>query len=278
MNDNGCSLEPCVEARRRLLAGEGQPLVFVDWERVLFLHFAMAAEDLRPHVPTPLELELHQGMACVSLVCLTMRRFRPSSYRSVACLLRPLREERFLNLRTYVRHRDEPGAFFFHGWLSKPVPTALPSGLFGLPYAFGSLRYDHVLDNQSLRGQVTDSAGRTLAYRTTTTGGDRFAPCAPGSLASFAMERYTGFFTRSGQLRAFRIWHPRWSQTPLNISIEQDSLITSKFPWFTKAKFLGANFAGGFPQVWLGRAQGIEKMNSATLPRRHVLSSFYDMP
>src|SRR5262249_2812710 len=65
-------------ARQRLLSLKGDPFLCADWQRVLFLHYVIDREALRPHVPEPFELELHEGQACVSLVALTMRHFRPA--------------------------------------------------------------------------------------------------------------------------------------------------------------------------------------------------------
>src|SRR5437867_11720981 len=64
-------------ARRRLLSVKGDPFLVADWRNVVFLHYVIRPEILRPLVPATLELELHEGKACISLVALTMRRFRP---------------------------------------------------------------------------------------------------------------------------------------------------------------------------------------------------------
>src|SRR6266700_3159850 len=83
-------------ARRRLLSVGGDPFLLADWERALFMHYAVAPAVLRPYVPEPFELELHEGSACVSVVALTMRRFRACRRAALAWLLRPV-ARRFLN-------------------------------------------------------------------------------------------------------------------------------------------------------------------------------------
>src|SRR5437667_6137085 len=107
-------------ARRRILSVRGDPFLFADWQQVVFIHFLISPEVLRPHVPAPFDLELYQGQACLSLVALTMRHFRPCQPGSPAAwLYRPIQRQCFLNFRTYVRWRDESGALFLWGWLSK---------------------------------------------------------------------------------------------------------------------------------------------------------------
>src|SRR6266404_4613073 len=187
--------EICDLAKQRLLSGKGDPFLFADWERVVFLHYVVAPELVRPHVPDSLALELYEGNACVSLAAVTMRGFRPCRRGSAGWLFRPIAEQRFLNVRTYVRCGEEPGVLFIRGWLSQPFGLGLPSGMCGLPYAFGSLEYKHQYETGVIHGQVTakDLQAR-LAYRAAIDPTSSFQPCESGSLSEFAMERCSGFF------------------------------------------------------------------------------------
>ncbi len=263
-------------AKRRIVHCKGDPFLFADWEQVMFLHFVVAPEVVQPLVPAPLELDLFQGNGCITLVALTMRHFLPCRLGSPAGLLRPLSQQRFLNLRTYVRLGSEPGALFIWGWLSRPWRVPLPSALFGLPYTFASIEYGHRAEAGKFHGFVTEGTNR-FAYTATAKPGVMMSPCEPHSIAEFAMERYSGFFSRKHEARVFRTWHPSWMQIPTNACIEDDSLITSKFPWFKKAILTSANFAAGFEHVWLGRAHKLTE-SLVNRPSRHVLSSFYEMP
>jgi uncharacterized protein YqjF (DUF2071 family) len=188
-----------------------------------------------------------------------------------------VRQQHFLNVRTYVRHRDEPGALFFQGWLSRPWKAPVPSGLLGLPYTFASVQCDQAATSR-LSAHIVDATGNRFAYQAERPAAENLAPCPAGSLAEFTLERYSGFFVRAGRVMGFRIWHPAWLQATLAASILDDTLIRSRFEWFKQAKFLGANYAPGFPAVSIGRPQGIERMRAASVRRRHVLSSFYEMP
>ncbi len=265
------SLEAEAEvAKGRLLSVKGDPFVFAAWERVAFLHFALPAKTLRPQVPAPFELELHEGGGIVSLVALTMRRFRPVRI-GAGWGMRMLREQRFLNLRTYVRCHGEPGALFLWGWLSRPFGLPLPRG-FGLPFAFAKATYIHEPGKRSIEGEVTEGNGR-LAYRGAACDGARAEHCAPGSVEAFALERYTGYFSRGSAPFVFRAWHPPWLQIPIDVKVEDTSLVTNRFPWFREGHLAAANFAPGFDTVWLGNAHRVESQR-----RHHRLSVFYEMP
>jgi uncharacterized protein YqjF (DUF2071 family) len=263
--------DPCAEAKDRLAAVPGDPFLFADWERVLFLHFVIAPEVVRPHVPAPLELELHGGQACMSIVAVTMRHFRPCWFNPLALPFCCLREQRFLNLRTYVRHKGEPGALFLHGWLSRPLGLRLPSSVMGLPYTFADSQYQHVPQSGIIRGTVK-TAGREFAYHGSLPGG-RCVPAKPGSVAEFVMERYSGFFSRGGHGYVFRAWHPAWLQQPVEAVIERDDLITSVFPEWKEARLVGASLAPGFPRVELGKAHVLPQPN-----KHRALSRLFEMP
>ena len=266
--------EFCEAAKARLLATPGEPFLYADWENVVFLHFTISPELLRAHVSAPFELEIWRDQAWLSLVALTMRRFRPGRRSSAAALLGCLTCQRFFNFRTYARACGEPGALFLHGWFSRPWRLPWPSARFGFPYAFADSVYEHSGKNGEIHGTVR-AFGKALNY---TANCEAKEPELSGNRGliptEFLLERYTGFFFRAGAPRVFRAWHPPWQQIPLAARISDLSLILAQFPWFAEARFAGAQFAPGFRDVWIGRAHRFSNINQ----RRPVLSAFFEMP
>ena len=243
--------------KRRLLSVKGEPLVFAEWYRVTFLHYQVEPSVVCAQLPSPFGLELHQGKAIVSLVALTMRRFRANPAAPFwAQLFAAVSEQRFLNLRTYVRHDDEPGTFFFWSWLSRPWGLPLPIRPLGLTCDFAESEYHHEHEKGRMWGVVRGRAncGR-FAYRGHLEPDQSFGSCLAGSLAEFALERFSGYFWHRGAGRFFRAWHPAWLQALIETEIEDDSLIIHTFPWFAGARFIEAHYAPGFDEVWIGRPQ-----------------------
>jgi len=263
--------------KRRLLSVKGDPFLFARWERVVFLHFALEPETLRPHLRPPFELELYDGGGVISVVAVTMRRFRPVRPASIAAWpFALISRQAFLNLRTYVRLGDEPGALFLWGWLSQPWRVFFPSRMFGLPYAFAALRCEHLHETGEVSGVATIpmEPGR-FEYRAGVDARATFVQCEPGTVGEFAMERYTGFFCRGNERCVFRAWHPPWLQVPITAEIGDRSLLDTAFPWFKGARLIGASYAPGFDRVWLGKAHPL----AAPPRRRHRgLSTFFEMP
>src|SRR5205807_5253247 len=121
-------------------------------------------EVLAPVVPPMFELDLHGGTACLSLAVVHMSGFRSSRFCSRGMIVQGLGQQRFLNLRTYVKHGGEGGVLFLHGWLSRPCRVPLPSNLLGLPYRFA--RFHAQREKDWMTGTVTDCGARgSLAYR-----------------------------------------------------------------------------------------------------------------
>jgi alginate O-acetyltransferase complex protein AlgI len=219
------------------------PLFKADWLDALFIHFQLDAAILQPHVP--LELDLCQGRAYVSLAAFTQDRLRPSiGGRLTEWLSGPLGHHEFLNLRTYVRHGDDRGIFFLAEWIPNRLATLLGPLLYGLPYRLGRLQYDRAAR------QVVSKHG-TFACKAAITS-DRPAFCTPGSEAAFLLERYTAFTHRHGVLRRFRIHHEPWPQVPARVTIEQRNLLP---PYLSAANLCSAHHSHGVHDVLISAPQ-----------------------
>jgi uncharacterized protein len=262
-------------ARDRMLAVRGEPLLYADWSRAVFIHFEVDPDALQHEIPFP--LDLHDGRAYLSLVAFNMRDMRPRlGGRLGALLFKPIATHGFLNVRAYVRHRGEPGIHFLAEWLSNPLSVRLGPPLFGLPYRLGQLQYDHRHETGLLRGTVTDSKNSArLEYSAELAPAASFHPRDANTLDEFLLERYTAFtmkplsfpvqssgfkvrgsrFPSSSPRRFFRIWHPPWPQIPLEISLLDTNLLTQTWPWLADARLIGANYSPGVRKVWMGRPQ-----------------------
>jgi uncharacterized protein YqjF (DUF2071 family) len=248
-------------AKQRLLAVPGDPLVHVEWHRVLFLNYLIDPKIVRPHIPPAFELDLYGGQACISLVRVIMRNYRRApNAPGWGAIFGALAEQRFLNFRAYVRHRDEPGAFFMWGWLSRPLGLPLPNSPTGLTCAFANF----------CEGRIT---GNTSAFTYEFNATDRHeSPCLPGSINEFALERYSGFFAHRGTNYVFRAWHDPWLVAPAQAEVTEVSLITHRFSWFANATFADSAYAPLSDPVWLGRAHRLPE------DHHHRARAFLEFP
>ena len=239
-------------ARRRLLSIRGEPLFLADWLRPVFIHYQVPAAALQRDVP--FELDLRDGNAYVSLVAFTMRRMRPfRGGHLTEWFLKPIANNDFLNVRTYVRHRGEPGIYFLTEWMNNPISVHLGPITFGLPYRLGEMNYQHHHEEGTLSGTIRETTnGPTLTYQTHLTEA-HFTPCPAGSLDEFLLERYTAFTSHKSSRRFFRIWHAPWKQQSIPVSVADIRLVETVWPWFADAKLAAANYSPGAHDVWMGR-------------------------
>jgi uncharacterized protein YqjF (DUF2071 family) len=244
-------LAPSETGRRRLLSKFGEPLFLARWDRAVFINYSADPDVLQNQVP--FELDLRDGRAFVSVVAFTLVRMRPRIGGAwTEWLLKPIATHEFLNIRTYVRHKGEPGIFFLAEWLSNRLSVLLGPRTFGLPYRFGQLDYEH---GGSFHGSVSAPDGR-LSYAGEAAEFE-FGPCRRGSLDEFMLERYTAFTERGKRRRLFRIWHPPWPQSSAICDVVDPSLIASTGDWWNTAELASANYSPG-ADVWMGRPHRID--------------------
>lgn len=234
-----------------MLAIRGEPIFYARWDRAVFIHYAADPVVLQRDVP--FELDLRDGRAFVSIVAFTLSRMRPRIGGGFGeWLFKPIATHEFLNVRTYVRHRGEPGIYFLAEWLSNPLSVRLGPRTFGLPYRFGRLGYEHAPD--AVRGTVVAPEGQ-LVYEGEVRGAD-FAVSEAESLNEFILERYTAFTYRRKRSRFFRVWHSPWAQAPAEIEVTADTLMASSGLWWKTGERVGANYSPG-AEVWMGRPHRI---------------------
>jgi uncharacterized protein YqjF (DUF2071 family) len=261
---------------RQSLNSSLPPVLRVRWSRVVFLHYRLAPEILQEHLPAGFELELYDGSAWLTLVALSMQRFRPCNlWPPWPWAFRLISEQRFLNVRTYVKHRRHSGAFFLFGWLSRPWRLPLPDQPGALPCAFARLAYAHRPETGALAGSV-HARGGALEYKIACDPSPTFQGCAPGSLAEFALERYNGLYWHRGAGHIFQTRHDPWQAVSVHAEVKDDSLLRGRWDWLSQARLEAAHYAPGLENVYLSGACELRRFSRGQSHR--AASVFYTMP
>ena len=221
------------------------PLFIGDWASLAMVHLEIAPRDLQPCVP--FELHLFQGSAFVSLVFFTMRKMRLARGPTpLNCLFWPIREQCFLNVRTYVRHGGERGIHFITEWISQPLCAPFGRLLYGLPLRAGRHEFD--FSEKKLCARVTDAATKMpLACEFTIH--EPLRRCEPASRDEFVFENYAAFNSHGRTPKSFRVSHAPWEQCRAEPVILDDSLLKTHFPWYAHARVSGGNYSPGVVDV-----------------------------
>ena len=181
------------------------------WTNVLFAHWPVRPEALRPLLPSSLEPDTFEGEAWVGIIPFQMSNVRPRGVPPLPWVSTFLE----LNVRTYVRHGDRAGVWFFSLDASNPLAVRAARALVHLPYydarmgmgvaADGSVRYRS--DRTLPRGRPgAPPASFDATYHPE---GD-VSPAAPGTLEYFFVERYTLFSAGPRGLLDVKVAHRPW--------------------------------------------------------------------
>lgn len=192
-------------------------VMFMRWHDLLFLHWPIRPEYIRPLIPKAIELDTFDGWCWVGIVPFHMSGVRP---RYVPLPL-SLPE---LNVRTYVKTAGKGGVWFFSldaaSWIAVRVARWL-----GLPYydarmkvecVADIIRYDSVRNHKnSARAEFrADYAPAGPIYRAT-----------PGTLDYWLTERYCLFTALNPDRVVFgEIHHPPWALQPAEIKLHVNTM------------------------------------------------------
>jgi uncharacterized protein len=175
-------------------------VMYQSWRSLLFLHWEVDPDALRPGLPAGLELDTFEGRAYVGLVPFTMLGIRPRFLPAVPWFS----NFHETNVRTYVHVGGEnPGVWFYSLDAANPVAVALARSLFHLNYFNARMSLDHG-DDGTIRYRSTRRTPQTACPMTDVharpTGTP--SPAQPGTLDHFLLERYL-LYSRSPR-RLFR--------------------------------------------------------------------------
>ena len=169
------------------------------WRDLLFTHWEVPAETLRPHVPTELQIDSFDGRAFVGVVPFKMRRVQP---RGLPAVLAP----NFLetNVRTYVVHNGRPGVYFFSLDASSRLAVWAARWGWSLPYFYARMQAQQ--DGQQ-RTYESHRPGGGAQHRVSFRIGQEIGLSTPGTLEHFLLERYLLYVEHEKRIHLGQVHH-----------------------------------------------------------------------
>ena len=191
------------------------------WHDLLFAHWRIEPERLQRLLPDPLEIDVFDDSAWLAVVPFAMTGVRARGLPGLT------RASNFLelNVRTYVRHGDRDGVYFFSLDAASKLAVATARRWFHLPYFDARMelrRRDGWIDYQSKRThRGAAPAHVALSYRAT----GPAEPALPGTLEHFLIERYRLIANRrDGRIMTGEIHHGPWMLQPAEVEIHRNSM------------------------------------------------------
>lgn len=195
------------------------------WRDLLFIHWTISPDVLRPLLPPTLEVDLFDGQAWLGLVPFAMRGVRPWWSPSIPGVSNFLET----NVRTYVIRDGEPGVWFFSLDAANSLAVRIARSRWALPY-FRS--------RMSLRksGNQISYAGNRLwpepsdAMYTIDAELSSISPdvAQEGTLEHFLVERYLLFAeSKRGPILRGQVHHKPYKYQPATITRLEETLSTA---------------------------------------------------
>jgi uncharacterized protein YqjF (DUF2071 family) len=196
------------------------------WGKLLFIHWRIDEQLLRPLIPNRLAIDTFDGSAWIAVTPFTMsdiRAFPP--YLPAVPGLNRMHE---LNVRTYVHLDGVPGVWFFSLDANSAVAVLTARTFFHLPYYNAEMsltQEDETIVYASRRTEVDIPAARLDA---TWTIGEALKLSVPGSLEFFLTERYCLYAAHKEKLYRSRIFHEPWQLRKASLSALSSTMIESR--------------------------------------------------
>jgi uncharacterized protein len=182
---------------------DSSPIMHQSWDKLLFLHWEMPVEELRPLIPESLSIDTYDGKAWISVTPLHIYDLRPK-FMPALPYVSWLHE---LNVRTYVHYDGVPGVWFFSLDANSALAVWGARTFFKLPY------YNAEISLKTDGRKVTFASARSrenAELAVSWTIGDRLPLAEPDSLDFFLVERYCLYAADGEATYRCRIHHEPW--------------------------------------------------------------------
>jgi hypothetical protein len=195
------------------------------WSQLLFAHWPLDPDRLQPLVHPDVRIDTHDNAAWLGVIPFRMTRIRLRGLPPIPGA------DRFpeLNVRTYVRYKNQPAVWFFSLDAASLPAVAAARGWYRLNYRWARMRVtiEPAADNQP---------GPTVHYRSRRRRGDAaldatYRPIgdpidkAADPLATFLTERYQLLTTgRRGRLLRARVHHAPWTLHPAEADLRVNTM------------------------------------------------------
>lgn len=193
------------------------------WHELLFAHWPISPEILRPLIPPVLTLDTYEQQAWVGIVPFRMSYVRPRGVPPVPGL------SAFpeLNVRTYVTVNGIPGIHFFSLDAGNSIAVALARTLFHLPYFKASMKCHRVGGVIRYYSHRTHHGAPSADFIAVYGPIGPVTYSRPGTLVHWFTERYCLYTVVNKHVYRGDIHHPPWPLQTAELEITRNTMARS---------------------------------------------------
>jgi uncharacterized protein len=185
---------------------DSPPLMYQSWCKLLFMHWELPPEILRPLIPQSLQLDTFKGKAWLGVTPFVVRDLRPAFLPALPWLS----DFNEVNVRTYVHCQGVPGVWFFSLDADSLLAVAGARTAYRLPYHHAEMNFKEEQDRIDYSSNRVDPASEPAQLELSWRKGPLLGKAAPGSLEFFLVERYCLYAADETGLYRARIFHEPW--------------------------------------------------------------------
>jgi uncharacterized protein YqjF (DUF2071 family) len=193
------------------------------WGKLLFMHWSIPAERLRPLIPAPLSIDTFDGEAWIGVIPFTIWGARPLALPPIP----GLSAFHELNVRTYVHYRGVPGVWFFSLDASSRLAVWAARRFYHLPYRVARMALEQDNNRIDYSSERTESGFPPANLKTSWSIGQPLESSQPGSLQYFLTERYCLYAENRGSLFRCRIFHRPWPLKTASLHRYESTMVES---------------------------------------------------
>ncbi len=201
-----------------------RPAGFQRWRHLLFLHWEVPVDALKPLIPGELDVDTFEGKAYIGLVPFTMRDVSPWWSPSVP----GVSNFHEVNVRTYVHKNGElPGVWFFSLDAASSIAVIAARAGWHLPYHRASMDLDVVESSVEYRSKRSwpgpKPAELSVKYRI----GESIGHAAPDTFEHFLAERYLLFAETGDGLSLGQVHHSPYPLHRAEVTELSESMVSA---------------------------------------------------
>lgn len=187
------------------------------WSHILFCHWPVPYEYLQPVIPKPFKLDTFQNQAWISIV---MFQATNSRLRGMPKMLSypPFLQ---LNVRTYIRHHEESGVYFFSLDCNRQL-AVIGARLIGLPYMYANMSMRLKNNHYILTSERVNTCDSLLCVYASYQPAERLYNDA---LVHWLTERYCFYMVSGDYMMKGPLSHTPWDLYEASVNIHINGYI-----------------------------------------------------
>lgn len=213
--------QPELDAKHRPWPVPNRPWIMTQtWHNLLFAHWPIDPDNLRPHIPPQLELDTFRGKAWLGVIAFRLSKIRLRGTPEVG-FVSHFNE---INLRTYVTVGGKPGVLFLSMDADNALAIAMARPWFRLPYTLADIDFERTEEDYLIDSRRHHKTEPEAVFKATYRPAAQVCPAPPGTIEHWLTERYCYYTVTPEHTYRCEIVHPPWPLQAARANVESNTL------------------------------------------------------